>query len=59
LTKLKKPTLLIASSESPLIDFEKEMAASIPNAQSVFIDKPQKFDAAIENFLQSLPPAPR
>lgn len=68
LTKLKKPTLLIASSESPLIDDEKAMAASIPGAQSVFIegtghavfiDEPQKFDAALENFLQSLPPVPR
>lgn len=68
LTKLKKPTLLIASSESPLIDFEKEMAASIPGAQSifidgtghaVFIDEPQKFDAALGKFLQSLPPATR
>jgi microsomal epoxide hydrolase len=68
LTRLNKPTLLIASSESPLIDFEKEMAASIPGAQSifidgtghaVFIDEPQKFDAALENFLHSLPPAPR
>lgn len=68
LTKLKKPTLLIASSESPLIDFEKEMAASIPGAQSVFIegtghavfiDEPEKFYAALEKFLQSLPSAQR
>ncbi|HLW53769.1 MAG TPA: alpha/beta hydrolase [Candidatus Angelobacter sp.] len=68
LTKLKKPTLVIGSSESPLIEFEKEMAASIPGTKpvfiggtghAVFIDEPQRFNTALKNFLQSLPPAPR
>lgn len=64
LAKLDKPTLVIASSEAPLLDVEKEMAATIPgskfvaiedSAHAVFVDQPEKFDDALNAFLQSLP----
>src|SRR5713101_3312673 len=60
LANLRKPALVIASSESPLLDVQKEMAAGIPGAKfvvvedaahAVFIDQPGKFDDAIQTFL--------
>jgi non-heme chloroperoxidase len=63
LAKLNKPSLVIASSVSPLLDVEKEMAASIPGStlvviegagHAVFVDEPQRFDEALGVFLQSL-----
>lgn len=63
LAKLNKPTLVIASSVSPLLDVQKEMAATTPGAKfvvvegaghAVFVDEPQKFDEALGAFLQSL-----
>ncbi|HLJ91383.1 MAG TPA: alpha/beta hydrolase [Candidatus Angelobacter sp.] len=64
LEKLNKPALVIASAESPLVAAQKAMAASIPGAKflaiegtghAVFVDEPGKFDAALQNFLQTLP----
>lgn len=64
LTKLDKPTLVIGSSESPLIDVQKEMALTIPGskfvtiegtAHAVFVDQPEKFDDTLRAFLLALP----
>src|SRR5580700_2366638 len=64
LAKLDKPALVIASGNSPLLDLQKEMAASIPGAKlvvldgtahAVFVDDPATFDAALQSFLESLP----
>jgi non-heme chloroperoxidase len=64
LAKLDKPSLVIASGNSPLLDVQKEMAASIPDAKlvvlagtahAVFVDDPATFDAALQTFLESLP----
>lgn len=64
LAKLDKPALVIASGNSPLLDVQKEMAASIPNskfvvvpgtAHAVFVDDPRAFDTALRSFLESLP----
>jgi non-heme chloroperoxidase len=63
LAKLNKPALVIASAKSPLLDLEKEMAASIPRAKfvpisgaahAVFVDQPAKFDDALTAFLRML-----
>jgi non-heme chloroperoxidase len=63
LTKMSWPTLVIASSASPLLEVQKEMAAMIPGSKlviiegaghAVFVDDPQKFDDVIEAFIQSL-----
>jgi non-heme chloroperoxidase len=64
LAKLDKPALVIASGRSPLLDVQKEMAASTPGAKlvvidgtahAVFVDDPAAFDAALQSFLESLP----
>jgi non-heme chloroperoxidase len=64
LAKLDKPALVVASGSSPLLDVQKEMAASTPGAKlvvidgtahAVFVDDPAAFDAALQSFLQSLP----
>ncbi len=63
LAKLDKPTLVIASADSPLLDVQKEMAASIPRSRfvaiegaghAVFIDDPQKFDDALRDLFQAI-----
>jgi len=65
LKKLNRPALVIGSSDSPLIEVQKEMAATIPGAKfvtvegsghAVFIDQPEKFDDALRAFLLALPP---
>ena len=62
LTKLSKPTLVV-SSESPLFDAQKEMAATIPGTKlvvmegaghAVFVDDPQKFEDALGAFIRPL-----
>jgi non-heme chloroperoxidase len=62
LAKIDKPTLFIASAASPELDWEKETAAQIAGAQflaiqgaahAVMVDQPEKFDDALENFIQS------
>ena len=61
LKKLNKPALVVGSAESPLLDAQKQMAATIPGAKflaiegaghAVFVDQPEKFDSALEAFLQ-------
>jgi len=63
LIKLKKPALVISSAASPLLDAQKEMAASIPGAKwmtiegaghAVFVDQPEKFNEALRGFLKGL-----
>lgn len=63
LTKLSKPALVIASSASPLLDVQKEMAATIPGSKlvlvegaghAVFVDDPQKFEDELGTFIQAL-----
>ncbi|WP_158628917.1 alpha/beta fold hydrolase [Dyella choica] len=60
LKKIDRPTLVIASAQSPLLDAQRQMAASIggarfiavPNTRhAVFVDDPQAFDAALEQLL--------
>jgi non-heme chloroperoxidase len=63
LAKLDKPALLFASSISPLLEVQKEIAATIPQVKLVivegaghalFIDEPEKFDQTLDAFLRSL-----
>jgi non-heme chloroperoxidase len=64
LAKLDKPALVIASGNSPPLDVQKEMAASIPGgklvviggtAHALFVDDPTACDAALQSFLEFLP----
>jgi microsomal epoxide hydrolase len=63
LAKLNKPALVIASASSPLLDAQTEMAASVSGAKfvavddsahAVFIDQPEKFDQALQEFLKTV-----
>ncbi len=65
LAKLNRPTLVIGSSASPLLDAQKDMAALISEAKLViveeagnalFIDQPERFDEAFGAFLRSVFP---
>jgi non-heme chloroperoxidase len=65
LKKIDRPTLVIASADSPLLDVEKEMADAIPGARwvvvqdaghAVFIDQPEKFDAEMTRLLERITP---
>jgi non-heme chloroperoxidase len=60
LRALDKPALVIASSRSPLLDNQKQMAASIPGSQfvavdgtghAVMVDQPARFDSLLSAFL--------
>jgi microsomal epoxide hydrolase len=60
LKKIDRPTLVIASADSPLLDAQKAMAAEIagsqlvvvPNAgHAVFVDDPSTFDDALAKLL--------
>lgn len=62
LARLDKPTLVIASSGSDLLEAQKSMAATIPGAQfvavpqtghAVFVDDPTTFDQALQRLLDS------
>jgi non-heme chloroperoxidase len=62
LKKINRPTLVIASSASLLLEAQKEMAGEIPGARLVvvedaghalFIDQPEKFDDAVSQLLQT------
>jgi non-heme chloroperoxidase len=62
LAKINKPTLFVASGVSPLLAAERETAASIRGAQflvvqgaghAVFVDQPEKFDHALQSFIQN------
>lgn len=61
LQKIDRPTLVIASSKSPLLETQKEMAAAIAGARFVtvegaghalFVDEPQQFDDALRQLLK-------
>jgi non-heme chloroperoxidase len=61
LKKIDRPTLVIASAESPLLQVQKEMANAISGARFVvvegaghalFIDQPQKFEEELTRLLQ-------
>src|SRR5262249_17903214 len=61
LAKIDKPTLVIASAESPLLMGQRKMAAAIANAQlkvisgaghAVFLDDPKSFDSALRGLLE-------
>lgn len=60
LAKFDKPTLVIASGRSPLLEAQKRMAASLPAgrfilirhaAHAVFFDQPAVFDSALATFI--------
>ncbi|WP_266169298.1 alpha/beta fold hydrolase [Dyella subtropica] len=61
LQKIDRPALVVASAESPLLDVQKEMAASIRGAQmiavpgaghAVFVDDPTTFNRALRELLR-------
>lgn len=63
LKKIDRPTLVIASADSPLLDVQKEMAGSIAGARwvvvqdaghALFMDQPEKFDAELTKLLQEV-----
>jgi non-heme chloroperoxidase len=63
LVKIDKPTLVIASAESPLLKAQQKMAASIHGAQFVavsgvghalFVDDPKTFNVSLERLLASI-----
>ena len=63
LATLHAPALVIAAGTSPLLDVQKQMAASIPGSKlvvvegaghAVFIDEPEQFHKALDTFLVSL-----
>lgn len=63
LTKMTKPVLMIGAADSPFLNEEEQMAASVPGAKfipiegvghAVFVDDPVRFDAALKEFLQGL-----
>lgn len=62
LKKFDKPTLVIASGESLLLDAQKAMVQALPNAQfiavdharhAVFVDAPDDFNRALMRFIES------
>ena len=65
LAKIDRPTLVIASAESPLLKAQERMAGAIRGAQFVtvkgaghalFVDDPQAFNESLERLLKSIPP---
>lgn len=62
LVRLDKPTLVIASADSDLLEAQKSMAAGIPGAQflalpgtghAVFVDDPATFNRALQGLLDA------
>lgn len=60
LKKFDKPTLVIASAASPLLDAQRAMAAALPQGQfhaiehaahAVFFDQPEEFNRLLEAFM--------
>lgn len=60
LAKIDRPTLVIGSAESSLVEAQKKMAAAIPGAElllvngvghAVFVDEPEIFAQALERLL--------
>jgi non-heme chloroperoxidase len=63
LKKFDKPTLVIASGQSPLLDNQRDMAKALPHGQfvvvdhaahAVFFDQPQRFEGLLEGFVAKL-----
>jgi non-heme chloroperoxidase len=63
LRNIDRPTLVIASSESPLLDVQKEMADAIPGARwvvvkgaghALFIDEPEEFTKQLTKLLNEV-----
>ena len=61
LKKFDKPTLVIASAASPLLDAQKQMAAALPQgrfvavehaAHAVFFDQPAEFDRLLDDLIR-------
>ena len=62
LKKFAKPTLVVASAESRLLDEQKAMAKKLPAGRftvidhaghAVFFDRPQEFDQRLDDFIRS------
>src|SRR5262249_18299492 len=67
LSRLTRPTLVVATSESRLLDLQRDMDHQIPGAQlveiadaahAVFVDQPEPFNDALERFLAGLDQGP-
>jgi microsomal epoxide hydrolase len=63
LQKFDKPTLVIASGQSPLLENQRDMAKVLPHgrfvavdhaAHAVFFDQPQRFEALVDDFAAGL-----
>ncbi len=63
LQRFDKPTLVIASGQSPLLENQREMAKALPHGQfvavdhaahAVFFDQPQRFESLLEDFVAKL-----
>jgi microsomal epoxide hydrolase len=63
LQKFDKPTLVIASGQSPLLQNQRDMAKALPHGQfvavdhaahAVFFDQPERFEALLEDFVTKL-----
>jgi len=62
LKKFDKPTLVVASSQNPELDAQRQMAAALPQgrfvivqhaAHALFFDQPQEFDRLLTDFIQA------
>jgi non-heme chloroperoxidase len=62
LKKFDKPTLVVASSQSPLLDAQKQMAMKLPHgefvaidhaAHAVFFDQPDEFNKKLDEFIST------
>lgn len=62
LSKFDRPTLVVASGESPLLEQQRRMSARLPAgrfvviqhaAHAVFFDRPETFDRAVASFITS------
>jgi pimeloyl-ACP methyl ester carboxylesterase len=63
LKKFDKPTLVVASSKSPLLDAQRRMASALTEGQfiaidhaahAVFFDQPDKFNHRLATFVTSI-----
>lgn len=63
ISKFDRPTLVIASGASPELEEQRKMAAAFPDGRievigdaghAVFVDQPDRFEATVDGFLDSL-----
>jgi non-heme chloroperoxidase len=63
LKRFNKPTLVVASGKSPLLDAKRQMATALPGGQfavitdaahAVFFDQPKEFNRLLETFVTGL-----